>query len=85
MLDAAGRSVVKLSDKIDEQVFFPVSLEHLFNWRRVKTNDAAKLQDEYARLVEGLQESMSDDNDTDGFVGNPCTSNTTSCRIIWWF
>jgi len=31
MLDAAGRSVVKLSDKIDEQVFFPVSLEHLFN------------------------------------------------------
>ena len=24
MLDAAGRSVVKLSDKIDEQVFFSV-------------------------------------------------------------
>ena len=32
MLDAAGRSVVKLSDKIDEQVFFSVlSREHLFN------------------------------------------------------
>lgn len=27
MLDAAGRSVVKLSDKIDEQVFFGVVIE----------------------------------------------------------
>ena len=59
--------------------FFSVlTREHLLIWRRVKTNDAAKLQDEYARLVEGLQESMSDnDNDTDGFMGNPCTSNVT--------
>ena len=58
----------------------------MFNWRRVKTNDAAKLQDEYARLVEGLQESISDnDNDTDGFMGNPCTSNVTFYRLIWWF
>ncbi|KAH9484282.1 DNA-dependent ATPase of the nucleotide excision repair factor 4 complex [Psilocybe cubensis] len=55
MLEAAGRSVTKLSDKIEE----------------VKTTDVAKLQDEYARLVEGLQESISDENDTDAVMGNP--------------
>ncbi|KAF8163298.1 hypothetical protein B0H34DRAFT_651010 [Crassisporium funariophilum] len=55
MLDAAGRSVVKLSEKIEE----------------IKTTDAAKLQDEYAKLVEGLQESITDDNDADEFMGNP--------------
>jgi hypothetical protein len=38
---------------------------------RIKTTDAAKLQDEYAKLVEGLQESLSDQNDTDPFMGNP--------------
>ena len=56
--------------------FSAISRVHLFNRRRVKTNDAAKLQDEYAKLVEGLQESMSDnDNDTDGFMSNPRTSH----------
>jgi hypothetical protein len=39
---------------------------------RIKTSDVAKLQDEYAKLVEGLQESITDQNDTDGFMGNPC-------------
>ncbi|KJA27221.1 hypothetical protein HYPSUDRAFT_84125 [Hypholoma sublateritium FD-334 SS-4] len=55
MMDAAGRSVAKLADKIEE----------------IKTTDVAKLQDEYAKLVEGLQSSISDDTDTDGFMGNP--------------
>ncbi|KAF8654119.1 hypothetical protein AX16_003651 [Volvariella volvacea WC 439] len=55
MLDSAGRSVTKLGEKIDE----------------IKTKDAAKLQDEYAKLVEGLQESIADENDTDGFMANP--------------
>ncbi|KAF5330740.1 hypothetical protein D9619_005756 [Psilocybe cf. subviscida] len=59
MMDAAGRSVTKLADKIEE----------------IKTTDAAKLQDEYAKLVEGLQESISDQNDTDGFMGNPLLPN----------
>ncbi|KAJ7449802.1 hypothetical protein FB451DRAFT_1342963 [Mycena latifolia] len=54
MLDSAGRSIVKLGDKIDE----------------IKTTDAAKLQDEYARLVNGLQEP-SDDDAEDGFMSNP--------------
>ncbi|KAJ6596885.1 hypothetical protein DFH09DRAFT_104831 [Mycena vulgaris] len=54
MLDSAGRSIIKLGDKIDE----------------IKTTDAAKLQDEYARLVNGLQEP-SDDDAEDGFMSNP--------------
>ncbi|KAJ7632611.1 hypothetical protein FB45DRAFT_912930 [Roridomyces roridus] len=54
MLDSAGRSISKLSDKIEE----------------IKTTDAAKLQDEYARLVNGLKEP-SDDEDEDSFMSNP--------------
>ncbi|EKM82686.1 hypothetical protein AGABI1DRAFT_118129 [Agaricus bisporus var. burnettii JB137-S8] len=53
MLDSAVRSVTKLGEKIEE----------------VKTTDAAKLQDEYAKLVEGLQEP--DDSDTDNALANP--------------
>ncbi|PIL23967.1 hypothetical protein GSI_13718 [Ganoderma sinense ZZ0214-1] len=52
MLDSAARSVVKLGDKIEE----------------IKKTDASKLQDEYAKLVEGLQEASSDE---DAFVSNP--------------
>ncbi|KAI0306578.1 DNA repair helicase [Multifurca ochricompacta] len=52
MLDAAARSVDKLADKIDE----------------IKKTDASKLQDEYAKLVEGLQEAVSDE---DAFTSNP--------------
>jgi DNA excision repair protein ERCC-2 len=37
----------------------------------VKTKDAAKLQDEYAKLVEGLQEDTSSAEDTDGFMTAP--------------
>lgn len=55
MLDSAVRSVVKLSEKIEE----------------IKKTDAAKLQDEYARLVEGLQESAADVTDEDAFMANP--------------
>jgi len=47
-----------------------------FNFVRIKTTDAAKLQDEYAKLVEGLQEATPEQNDTDGFMGNPCRSNS---------
>ncbi|KAH9005150.1 DNA repair helicase [Lactarius hatsudake] len=52
MLDAAARSVDKLADKIDE----------------IKKTDASKLQDEYAKLVEGLQEAASDE---DAFTSTP--------------
>lgn len=53
MLDSASRSIVKLGDRIDE----------------IKTTDAAKLQDEYAKLVEGLQEPELEDEDV--IMGNP--------------
>lgn len=36
--------------------------------RRIKKTDASKLQDEYAKLVEGLQEAASDE---DTFMANP--------------
>ncbi|KAH9966665.1 DNA repair helicase [Russula dissimulans] len=52
MLDSAARSVDKLADKIDE----------------IKNTDASKLQDEYAKLVEGLQEATSEE---DAFMSNP--------------
>ncbi|KAL1680373.1 hypothetical protein EV122DRAFT_262410 [Schizophyllum commune] len=55
MLDSAARSVGKLGEKIEE----------------IKTTDAAKLQDEYARLVEGLQEASDRPDDADGFMSNP--------------
>ncbi|KAI0320107.1 hypothetical protein OF83DRAFT_1106621 [Amylostereum chailletii] len=52
MLDSASRSVNKLADKIDE----------------IKKTDASKLQNEYAKLVEGLQEATSEE---DAFMSNP--------------
>ncbi|KDQ14081.1 hypothetical protein BOTBODRAFT_132974 [Botryobasidium botryosum FD-172 SS1] len=54
MLDAAARNVTKLGDKIDE----------------IKKTDASKLQDEYAKLVEGLQEA-DEARDEDAFMANP--------------
>ncbi|GAW02422.1 hypothetical protein F5879DRAFT_798813 [Lentinula edodes] len=55
MLDSAARSIGKLSDKIEE----------------IKVTDAAKLQNEYAKLVEGLQEGSEDPEDNDGFMTTP--------------
>ncbi|KAF8136351.1 hypothetical protein EV363DRAFT_1319374, partial [Boletus edulis] len=55
MLDSASRSVTKLGEKIDE----------------IKITDAAKLQDEYAKLVEGLQEATADTSPEDTFMANP--------------
>ncbi|KAF7363439.1 Helicase ATP-binding domain-containing protein [Mycena sanguinolenta] len=45
MLDAAGRSIVKLGDKVDE----------------IKTTNSTKLLDEYAKLVNGLRDPSEDD------------------------
>lgn len=54
MLDAAARSVTRLGEKIDE----------------IKATDASRLQEEYEKLVEGLQEA---DNDRaeDAIMANP--------------
>lgn len=54
MLDSAYRSINQLSERVEE----------------VKRTDASKLQDEYARLVEGLQE-QSDEREADTFMTNP--------------
>ncbi|KAJ3531424.1 hypothetical protein NMY22_g8164 [Coprinellus aureogranulatus] len=55
MLDSASRSIVKLGERIEE----------------IKTTDAAKLQDEYAKLVEGLQDDDANTADEDIVMGNP--------------
>ncbi|KAF7322968.1 Helicase ATP-binding domain-containing protein [Mycena chlorophos] len=54
MLDSAGRSIGKLGEKIEE----------------IKTKDAAKLQEEYARLVDGLRDPATDETE-DAFMSNP--------------
>ncbi|CAE6520475.1 unnamed protein product [Rhizoctonia solani] len=54
MLEAAARSVTRLGEKIDE----------------IKATDATRLQDEYEKLVEGLQE-MENDRAEDAVMANP--------------
>lgn len=61
MLESAARSVQNINERIEEQVIsqprFPdcrANEAALFN--RVKRTDATKLQDEYQKLVQGLQE-----------------------------
>jgi DNA excision repair protein ERCC-2 len=43
----------------------------LTNLERVKKTDAAKLQDEYAKLVDGLQEATAETTPEDAFMANP--------------
>lgn len=72
MLDAAARSVGRLGEKIDEYVPIPP----FWLWTgtnfltRIKATDASRLQEEYERLVEGLEEA---DNDRaeDAIMANP--------------
>jgi DNA excision repair protein ERCC-2 len=54
MLDAAARSVQALTERVEE----------------IKRTDASKLQDEYRKLVEGLQEAEVQ-RDEDAFMSNP--------------
>ncbi|ORY68075.1 hypothetical protein BCR35DRAFT_269945 [Leucosporidium creatinivorum] len=54
MLDAAGRSVEQLNEKIEE----------------IKKSDASKLEDEYAKLVEGLR-GGGGGGEEDDFMANP--------------
>ncbi|KAI5449382.1 TFIIH/NER complex ATP-dependent 5'-3' DNA helicase subunit [Naganishia albida] len=58
MLDSAARSVTKLSEKIEE----------------IKRTDAGKLQDEYAKLVAGLQEA-NESREDDDIMANPVLSD----------
>lgn len=54
MLDSAYRSINQLSERVDE----------------IKKTDASKLQDEYARLVEGLQQ-QGEQREAESFMANP--------------
>jgi len=80
MLDSAARSITKLGEKIEELVLSFDCSGGIFLklYGRIKTTDAAKLQDEYAKLVEGLQEQEAEPED-DALVANPgivlCSNN----------
>lgn len=71
MLDSATRSVTKLGEKIDEYGPCLLLFRVLTNLERIKKTDAAKLQDEYAKLVEGLQEATAETSTEDAFMANP--------------
>lgn len=82
MLDSAARSVTKLGEKIEEQVIFLGVAKYCLIVTRIKTTDAAKLQGEYAKLVEGLQDANDNPEDTDGFMANPCTARRLELCLI---
>jgi DNA excision repair protein ERCC-2 len=46
---------------------------------RIKKTDESKLQDEYAKLVEGLQEAAPDE---DNFMSNPSQDRTPSATAV---
>jgi hypothetical protein len=52
-----------------------LKLLRTYPFGRIKTTDAAKLQDEYAKLVAGLQEATDDSIDEDAFMTNPGMSS----------
>ncbi|KAL7419708.1 TFIIH/NER complex ATP-dependent 5'-3' DNA helicase subunit [Cryptotrichosporon argae] len=58
MLESAARSVAKIGDKVDE----------------IKRTDAQKLQDEYEKLVSGLQEA-NDRREEDDMLASPVLSD----------
>jgi len=59
MLDSAARSVVKLGEKIEE----------------IKRTDATKLQDEYSKLVAGLQDANEGRAEDDDMLTSPVLSD----------
>lgn len=84
MLDAAGRSVEKLTAKIEECVKHVISQSAVFaklfgGFSRIKLTDASKLEEEYRKLVEGLQGAGDDDDEEDDFMANPGTHTHLCC------
>lgn len=55
-----------------------LSFRVLTNLERIKKTDAAKLQDEYAKLVEGLQEATAETTPENAFMTNP-----GKCSLPW--
>lgn len=66
MLESAARSVNKIADKIEE----------------IKRTDAGKLQDEYEKLVAGLQEANDNREDEDMMNSPGERSDSSLCARI---
>ena len=64
MLDSAARSVNKIGDKIEEYANL-ISKSLRLTPFRIKKTDADKLQNEYEKLVSGLQQANESREDED--------------------
>jgi hypothetical protein len=77
-LEAWTNSQIRLTSK-----FPPLILERRVwctDWHlRIKKTDSSKLQDEYAKLVEGLHEAATDE---DTFMSNPGPSKAPSATVM---
>jgi Helical and beta-bridge domain len=77
-LEAWTNSQIRLMSK-----FPPLILElrlWCIDWHlRIKKTDVSKLQDEYVKLVEGLQEAAADE---DAFMSNPGPSKAPSATVM---
>ena len=66
MLDSAGKCVEQLTAKIED----------------MKANDAEKLEDEYRKLVDGLQAASGvGEAENEDFMANPSEQNTDRCQL----
>jgi hypothetical protein len=87
MLDAAARSCVKLENQIEECVM--LSTGSCVNAActkcnafisRIKRTDATKLQNEYSKLVAGLQDA-NEGREEDDILANPGMWDSLSASI----
>lgn len=91
MLESAARSVNKIGDRVEELVSFTTPTGQVLTYR-IKNTDAQKLQDEYEKLVSGLQQANETREDED-MMASPGTcliprggrrADAQSCRKICW-
>lgn len=77
MLESAARSVNKIGDKIEECVYW-LGMRKTGLTSRIKRTDADKLQNEYQKLVEGLQQSNESREDEDMLASPGVPSSSRS-------
>jgi DNA excision repair protein ERCC-2 len=84
MLESAARSVNKIGDKIEESAQYSDPTDVLLIGR-IKRTDAEKLQNEYEKLVAGLQEANEHREDED-MLASPgklsSVAGTVSSRAV---
>jgi hypothetical protein len=91
MLESAARSVNKIGDRVEEYVLSVTRTGQTLTYR-IKNTDAQKLQDEYEKLVSGLQQANETREDED-MMASPGTclslrggrrADDQCCRKTCW-